>query len=241
MVRTRNDGLGEEETDPSSNEEGEETLSSKRRKVSRNRKDDEPGTSYEPEPNEELERTRGALEPEAFKQFAHLFQGVLNQANKNAHKLAESQMERIQAENARAADRQRAHEDSMATRQREDAERFAERQRILNEANAERQRTHELEMARITGEQSEKAEERQKAIFEQLLDKNSKSFKTALEKEGEKEEKREKDKTSSQGALFHPLSATVGDAPLSDLPKDPGNMSIQTIVLKYYNIPVQIE
>jgi hypothetical protein len=25
------------------------------------------------------------------------------------------------------------------------------------------------------------------------------------------------------------------------LPKDPGNMSIQTIVLKYYNIPVQIE
>jgi hypothetical protein len=88
-------------------------------------------------------------------------------------------------------------------------------------------------MAKITNDQTVKSEERQKAIFEQLLDKKSLTFKAALEKEREKEEKREKDKTSSQGALFHPLSVTVGDAPLADLPKDPGNKTI------FDNIAVQ--
>jgi hypothetical protein len=132
-------------------------------------------------------------------------------------------MEQIQKQNEQAAERQRAHEDMMAQRQRDDTDRFHERQAIQAEANARRQREHEIDMARISNDQLEKAESRQSLIFEQLLEKNSKSFKTALEKEGEKEEKREKEKTSAQGALFHPLSVTVGDAPLASLPTDPGN------------------
>jgi hypothetical protein len=148
---------------------------------------------------------------------------VLNQANKSAHRIAESQMEQIQAQNERAADRQRSHEDFMATRQREDSERFAERQLAQTEANAQRQREHEITMRRLTNDQSQQAEERTKKIFDQLLEKNTTSFKSALEKEGEKEEKREKEKTSAQGALFHPLSSTVGAAPLSELTNDPGN------------------
>jgi hypothetical protein len=176
--------------------------------------------------NDELGAAREALPPAAFKQFAHLVNGVLAQANKNSHQIAERQMEGIQRENERAAERQRIHEDAMATRQRDDAERFAERQRIQTEANAQRQRDHEIDMAELTRKANEKAEERQKVILESILEKNSKAFKTTLEKESEKEEKREKEKTSSQSALFHPLSSTVGDAPLDDLPNDPGNSDV---------------
>jgi hypothetical protein len=132
-------------------------------------------------------------------------------------------MAQIQAENERSAERQRKHEEYMSDRNREDNERIAERQRLQAEASADRQRKHEIDMAKITRTMNEAAEERQKRLFDQLIEKNSKSFKAALEKEGEKEEKREKEKTSAQGALFHPLAVSVGDASLKDLPTDPGN------------------
>jgi hypothetical protein len=238
MVRTRRDGNPQT---TSSEEEEEESSASKRTRFNK-RSSEETGATANVSAtdsetlNMDLENARASLPPDEYKKFAHLFAGVLKQANKSAHRIAESQMEQIQAENARSAERQRTHEENMAIRQREDAERFADKQRIHAEAAAQRQRDHEIDMARIVSDQTAKSEERQKVIFEQLLEKNSKSFKATLEKEGEKEEKREKEKTSSQGALFHPLSATVGDAPLTDLPKDPGNSAdLYNIAVLFHN------
>jgi hypothetical protein len=157
-----------------------------------------------------------------FTQFAGPLKGVLDSANLNAARLSERQMGAIQQQNARAATKQRKHEELLAKRQQADQERFADSQRVLTEQAAERQRNHEVKMAADAREQATNAEVRQRSALESMMEKSQKTFQRTLEKEGEKEEKRETEKTSAQSALIHPLAGTVGDSLANDLPTSPG-------------------
>jgi hypothetical protein len=95
-------------------------------------------------------------------------------------------------------------------------------------------------MADLYNKKGEDQENRQTTLFESMLTKNAKSFSTALEKEGAKEEKREKEKSSPQGALVHPLAATVGDAPVTDVHANPGKKEITNPFFLFWKMLMQI-
>jgi hypothetical protein len=150
---------------------------------------DENDDVFEVEEEEEetdLANARAALPDPSYKLFEALFKGVLSEANKNAATIATKQMELIQNQNDKAAERQRKLEAATQRRIHDDAERFTDNQRILTEEAAERQRKHEVRMAELYNLKGKEQEERQHSLFEGMLQKNAKSFSNALAKEGDK-------------------------------------------------------